>query len=165
MKVKKWFPLVIDVDDLGGSNANHNLFRIAMKKDLQFYDAILAQELYEWWYLRKQGMVFTLPFIAWFVHIVMTYGWVVELPILGFGMLAAHVLGPRIVSPIHETMEIRGQTIELAHVMKHRPDVDPEEYLRRTVINLSFYDFLDHLSNEELERRVREYLPTALKKV
>ena len=100
-------PPVIQTNNLpDGVNARHNLFCIRIRPDLKHYEAILAQERYEWFYLRKWGLLTMLPIVVLAVYIGGIEGWV-----LGILAIPAHVFGPRWPANLRR-MEIIGHTIE-----------------------------------------------------
>ena len=144
---------VIKIEDRpieGGSNARHSLLppRIRIWKDAEHFHAVLAQERYEWSYLRFWGFVVMLPVLAtmllipWRIALIMT-------PLL---VLALYV--PRIYKPSHRLMELRGKMIETI-VAAVRYGADFEEKLLSEATTLLFYEQFDGWSLSKIVSAMR----------
>ena len=100
-------PVYLVEDRIGTANARHDLFGVRIWKHLSEFEAVLAQEVYEWRFLRLRGLILMLPIFGLFA--------VVEGPaivLLAPLLLAAH-LSPKLYRPWHRLMELRGHMIEV----------------------------------------------------
>ena len=146
-------PLVFNKKLRGGKNATHNFLGIWINPDLKYYDAILAQEKYEWWFLQKWGLAFSIPtLVALFILAPSIF---ILLP-----ALFAHILGPTIFYPIRQEMEVNGQTLELVFATTHN-GADFDKYYEETIKSLKNYSFLKKIPEAELRRRVNKFIPKA----
>ena len=151
-------PPVFKVDELKGKNAFHNLFGIWIERDLEYFDAILAQERFEWWFLRKWNAITIGPIIA-AAYLIGGDGGIM----LGcIGSIAAY-FGVYSFGPLKRHMELVGHMIETLHAAKSGADFDT--YLKAEAKVLRGYPQFKGWTAPRIEAAMRQVRPIAEKYV
>lgn len=152
-------PPVFKVDHLDGANARHNLFCIRIRKDLEHFDAILAQEKFEWWYLRKWNAMTIGPILALAFFI----GGDAGIMLGTFGFIAAY-FGVYKNGYIKRRMELIGHMVETI-IAAEQDGADFDTYLRAEAKVLTRYGQFNGWSVDEVEAALREVEPIARRHV
>jgi len=125
-------PRITITNDLDPPNANatHNLWgiRIRPASVLPYQTAILAQERYEWWHLRKWGLIATMPIFAGAAYLI-AHGVNPVLPV-GISMMLAFALQVGlldVIGPFKRRMELISHMIEYLWATE-KNGADPESY-------------------------------------
>jgi|GEM_PF-2442263 len=136
-------PRITITNDLDPPNANatHNLWgiRIRPASVLPYQTAILAQERYEWWHLRKWGLIAALPIFAGAAYLI-AQGVNPVLPVAIAMMLAFafQVALLDLFGPFKRRMELMSHTIEYIWAIE-KDGADRETYIAGEVRSLMKY--------------------------
>ena len=152
-------PPVFKVDELKGKNAFHNLFGIWIERDLEHFDAILAQERFEWWFLRKWNALTIGPIIAAAYLI----GGDAGIMLGCIGSVAAY-FGVYSFGPLKRHMEIVGHTIEWL-IATERNGADKYAYLDQEVRSLAGYRQFKGWTHTRIRNAMLDAEPIARKYV
>lgn len=139
-------------------NARHNLFGIKIKPGLKYHDAILAQELFEWRYLRKWGLIMAAPFT---IAAIVLGG--VPAIFLGLAAIIAFLKGPCLPS-LTRRMEIIGHAIEWI-VATEKLGAPEDAYLLAEVNALTHYKQFAGWTKEQIMDAMLAAVPVARKHV
>jgi hypothetical protein len=109
MLIRRW-PLTFISNKLPGHvNAQHNFLCIRMNEKAKHFDAVLAQEIYEWFFMARRSI----PGVLVAVALVLS-GQLGELTLfLGPVLLVAALNLPRWIPALRREMELRGHMIEV----------------------------------------------------
>lgn len=135
-----------------GFNARHNLYSIKIFNGIVHPGATLGQEVYEWSFQRRWGVLLASPLIAASVYFAVHGG--AGAYILALLAFLAFMIGPTMPSITRE-MEIRGHAIEVAIAVKYY-GWDLDEMLYREATSLLLYDQFEGHDPDEIGDRLED---------
>jgi hypothetical protein len=147
-------PRITITNDLKPANANatHNLFgiRIRPASALPYQAAILKQELYEWWLLRKVGLLCTLPIFAGAAYLAANGANPVLCVSIALMLAFALQVGVLdIFGPFKRRMELTSHAIEYIWAIE-KQGADAESYIAGEVRSLARYPKFQSWTPDEL---------------
>lgn len=155
-------PRVTITNDLqANANATHNLFGIRIRPEsvLPYQAAILKQELYEWWYLRKTGLLLALPVLGGAAYLV-SQG-VQPVLCIAIALMLTFALQVGVIRPGSRRMELTSHAIEYIWATEEM-GAEPE-YIEGEVRSLARYPKFQSWTPDELRAGMKEREPAARK--
>jgi hypothetical protein len=156
-------PPVFVVDKLrGNANARHNLFCIRIWRNAPHFDAVRAQEVYEWRYMALKSLLLAIPLlgvaVAAYALLSPSEGYLVAPLAPLFAPLIA-----RLIPGWSRTMEIRGHMIEVLVAVSHY-DAVFEDKLRDEINALvTGYPQFSKWSRQRIRSAMMDWMPRAQK--
>lgn len=146
-------PVFISDTRIDGANANHNLWRIRIWKDVECFNAVLAQERHEWWLLRQWGLIGALPCLLGLLLPVDPM-WPIWAALMVWIASSAWV---RLIPPLHRRMEMEGHLLE-AQIAAEQYGKDFDKYLAKEARALTGYKQFKGWSADDCEAAMRRIM-------